>query len=75
VGEFAVVLTGAPSGGTKAVGERLRAAVDAACRRPDGKPITLRFAAAELEDEMEIHELVERAGIALTAAKVRGSSR
>ena len=69
--EFAVVLTGAPTGGAEAVGERLSATVDAACRRPDGEPITLRFAAAELEGDMQIHELVERAGRALTAAKAR----
>jgi diguanylate cyclase (GGDEF)-like protein len=69
--EFAVVLTGAPTGGAQAVGERLSAQVDAGCRRPDGAPITLRFAAAELEDGMQIHELVERAGRALTAAKMQ----
>ena len=69
--EFALVLTGAPTGGADVVGERLSASVDAACRRPDGQPIELRFAAAELEDGMQIHELVERAGLALTAAKMR----
>ncbi len=67
--EFAIVLTGAPAVGAEAVGERLSARVDAACRRPDGAPITLRFAAAEFERGMRIHELVERAGMALTAAK------
>jgi diguanylate cyclase (GGDEF)-like protein len=71
--EFAVVLTGAPSGGADAVGERLNAKVDATCRRPDGEPISLRFAAAELERGMQVHELVERAGHALTAAKMRES--
>jgi diguanylate cyclase (GGDEF)-like protein len=71
--EFAVVLTGAPSGGAEAVGERLSAKVDSTCRRPDGAPISLRFAAAELDDGMQIHELVERAGRALTTAKTRES--
>jgi diguanylate cyclase (GGDEF)-like protein len=69
--EFAVVLTGAPTGGADAVGERLSAKAAASCRRPDGEPIMLRFAAAELEPNMPIHELVERAGTALTAAKSR----
>ncbi len=67
--EFAVVLTGAPSGGAEAVGERLSSEVDAACRRPDGEPITLRFAVAELNGDMQIHELVAEAGRALTATK------
>jgi diguanylate cyclase (GGDEF)-like protein len=71
--EFAVVLTGAPSGGAEAVGERLSVKVDSTCRRPDGEPISLRFAAAELEDGMQTHELVERAGTALTAAKIQES--
>jgi diguanylate cyclase (GGDEF)-like protein len=69
--EFAVVLTGAPTEGAEAVGERLSAKVGSDCRRPDGAPISLRFAAAELERGMEIHDLVERAGRALTAAKTR----
>ena len=73
--EFALILTGAPTGGAEAVGERLSASVDVACRRPDDQPITLRFAAAELEDGMQIHELVERAGLALTVAKTRAGSR
>jgi diguanylate cyclase (GGDEF)-like protein len=73
--EFAVVLTGAPTKGADAVGERLGTKVDAICRRPDGEPISLRFAAAELEDGMQIHDLVERAGRALTAAKTRERRR
>jgi diguanylate cyclase (GGDEF)-like protein len=69
--EFAVVLTGAPTDGARSVGERLSARVDSSCRRPDGEPISLRFAAAELERGMEIDDLVERAGRELTAAKMR----
>ncbi|MGH2983689.1 MAG: diguanylate cyclase domain-containing protein [Solirubrobacterales bacterium] len=70
--EFALVLNGTSAEGARAVAERLSAEVDAACRRPDGEPITIRFAAAELERGMAIHQLVERAGLALTAAKSRG---
>jgi diguanylate cyclase (GGDEF)-like protein len=73
--EFAVVLTGAPTGGAEAVGERLSAKVDETCRRPDGAPISLRFAAAQLEADMQIHELVQAAGRALTQAKARPSRR
>jgi diguanylate cyclase (GGDEF)-like protein len=69
--EFAVVLTGAPSEGAHAVGERLCREVDASCRRPDGEPIALRFASAELDGDMQIHELVAEAGRALTASKTR----
>jgi diguanylate cyclase (GGDEF)-like protein len=70
--EFALVLTGSSAEGAEAVAERLSAEIDAACRRPDGEPITIRFAAAEFERGMAIHQLVERAGLALTAAKARG---
>jgi diguanylate cyclase (GGDEF)-like protein len=69
--EFAVVLTGAPTEGAEAVGERLSKKVDASCRRPDGEPISLRFASAELDGDMQIHELVAEAGRALTATKTR----
>jgi diguanylate cyclase (GGDEF)-like protein len=70
--EFAVILSGTSAADATSLGERLRNEVGAACRRPDQEPIRVRFAVAELRDAMPIEELVEMAGLALTAAKVGG---
>jgi diguanylate cyclase (GGDEF)-like protein len=67
--EFAVILGGTTAEEAAPLGERLKNEVAAACRRPDEEPIKLRFAVAELRDEMPAGELVEMAGLALTAAK------
>ncbi|MGH2955599.1 MAG: diguanylate cyclase [Solirubrobacterales bacterium] len=67
--EFAVILGGTTAADAAPLGERLKNEVAAACRRPDDDPIRLRFAVAELREEMPSGELVELAGMALTAAK------
>ena len=67
--EFAVILGGTTAADAAPLGERLKNEVAAACRRPDDDPIRLRFAVAELREEMPPRELVEMAGLALTAAK------
>ncbi len=67
--EFALILSGTPADETSPVAERLRQQVSAACRRPDGTPLRIRFAVAELRDGISPGELTEMAGLALTAAK------
>jgi diguanylate cyclase (GGDEF)-like protein len=67
--EFAIILGGTTAADAAPLGERLRSEVGAACRRPDDDPIRLRFAVAELREEMPTAELVEMADLALTAAK------
>jgi diguanylate cyclase (GGDEF)-like protein len=67
--EFSLLLAGTSAEDAVVVGQRLENEVAAACRRPDHEPIRIRFAVAELRDEMPPAELVEMAGLALTAAK------
>jgi diguanylate cyclase (GGDEF)-like protein len=67
--EFALILGGTPADETEPIAERLREEVSSSCRRPDGAPIRIRFAVAELSDGMSPRELTEMAGLALTAAK------
>src|SRR5436190_16491166 len=45
--EFALILPGTDEGGAGQLGERLRNKVAAACRRPDGEQICIRFGTAE----------------------------
>lgn len=68
--EFAIILGGATAEEATQLGERLRNEVGAACRRPDDEPIKVRFAVAQLREEMSPEELVELAGLALTGARV-----
>jgi diguanylate cyclase (GGDEF)-like protein len=68
--EFALILTGTPANETGPIAERLRAEVGSTCRRPDDAPLRVRFAVAELREGMSPHDLVERAGRELTAAKI-----
>ena len=67
--EFALVLSGADNEGAKEVGRRLKTGLARDVRGPDGHPIRIRFGSAELEDETEIGDLVERVGLSLAAAK------
>jgi diguanylate cyclase (GGDEF)-like protein len=69
--EFALILTGTRADDTDPLAERLRTAVASGCQRPDGSPIQIRFAVAELSDRMAPEELVERAGLALAAGAGR----
>jgi diguanylate cyclase (GGDEF)-like protein len=68
--EFALILTGTTADETGPIDERLSAGVAAACRRPDDAPLQIRFAVAELRDEMSPAELIELAGLELTSAKL-----
>jgi diguanylate cyclase (GGDEF)-like protein len=72
--EFALILTGTRADDTEPLSARLRRAVASSCRRPDGSPIRIRFAVAELSDRMEPEELVERAGLALAARAGRAAT-
>jgi diguanylate cyclase (GGDEF)-like protein len=68
--EFSLILSGTPADETASIAERLRAQVSRGCKRPDGSPIRIRFAVAELRDGMSPRELTEMVGLALTAAKL-----
>ena len=67
--EFAIILSGANNQGSKEVGRRLKDALARDVMGPDDHPIRMRFGSAELEDETEIIDLVERVGLSLAAAK------
>jgi diguanylate cyclase (GGDEF)-like protein len=68
--EFALILGGTHAEETGSIAERLEAEVSSTCTRPDETPVRVRFATAELGDEMTPRELTEMAGLALTAAKL-----
>ena len=72
--EFALILTGTRAEDTDPLAERLRSEVASSCRRPDGSPIQIRFAAAELSDQMTPEQLVEMAGLALAAGAGRAAT-
>ena len=67
--EFALVLSGADDEGAKEVGRRLKDALAREVSGPDDQPIRIRFGSAELEDETQSGDLVERVGLSLAAAK------
>ncbi|HEY7121117.1 MAG TPA: GGDEF domain-containing protein [Solirubrobacterales bacterium] len=71
--EFALILTGTTADETGPIEERLSDEVMAACRRPDESPLQIRFAVAELHEGMTAEELTERAGLALTSAKLEAA--
>jgi diguanylate cyclase (GGDEF)-like protein len=68
--EFALILSGTPASATDAIADRLRERVALACARPDGVPLRIRFAVAELAEGISPADLTEMAGLALTAAKL-----
>ena len=72
--EFALILTGtaAESSGPHAR-TACRCVVSSACARPDHEPIQIRFAVAQLQEARSPTELVEMAGLAMTAAKMDDS--
>jgi diguanylate cyclase (GGDEF)-like protein len=71
--EFVLVMSGTSPEETGPIADRLQSEVAAQCRRPDETPLQIRFAVAELRDEMTPEELTELAGLALTAAKLDAS--
>jgi diguanylate cyclase (GGDEF)-like protein len=68
--EFALILTGTAASDTGPLRERLASLVSKACIRPDDQPIEIRFAVAQAQDSETPEEIVEMAGLALTAAKM-----
>ena len=71
--EFALILKGTAAQETGSLGNRLSMIISSACNRPDELPIEVRFAVAEVKQEETAEEVVEMAGLALTAAKMDGS--
>ena len=72
--EFAVILTGTGANDAAPLGTRLKGEVYSQCRRPDGEPMEIIFAVAELGESMPASELGEMAGMALTSAKAEDKS-
>jgi len=68
--EFALILTGTGVEGTAPLRDRLDVIVSSTCSRPDHRPLEIRFSAAELHEDQDAGELVEMAGLAMTAAKM-----
>jgi diguanylate cyclase (GGDEF)-like protein len=68
--EFAVLFTATAAEDTRPLADRIRARVASECKRPDGEPIQIRFAVAEMEPGENPEALVELAGLALTGAKM-----
>ncbi len=68
--EFSLILTGTVADATDSLRERLSLVVSSACSRPDREPIEIRFAVADLQDAQTPEEIVEMAGLAMTAAKM-----
>jgi len=72
--EFILILTGTAAKDTGTLSDRVSAIVSSACSRPDQEPIELRFAVAQLQDGDTAEEVVEMAGLAMTAAKMGHSA-
>jgi diguanylate cyclase (GGDEF)-like protein len=68
--EFALILTGTAAEGAGSLRDRLSLVVSTACARPDDQPIEIRFAVAEVRDGEAPEDVVEMAGLAMTAAKM-----
>jgi diguanylate cyclase (GGDEF)-like protein len=69
--EFSVMLTGADATVARALAVRLEKAVAAACKRPDGAPLTLTCGHAALEPSMNAADAVAQADATLLAMKAR----
>jgi diguanylate cyclase (GGDEF)-like protein len=72
--EFALILTGTAAEDAGSMRDRLTLVVSSACSRPDEEPIEIRFAVAEAQKEETPEEVVEMAGLAMTAAKMDRSA-
>ena len=68
--EFAMILVGMGEDDIDSLAERLDSEVSSTCLRPDGTPIRLRLATAELRGGLSPRALTEMAGAALTTAKL-----
>jgi diguanylate cyclase (GGDEF)-like protein len=68
--EFVLILTGTAAEDSGPLRDRLDVVISSSCSRPDHEAIQLRFAVAQLQDGETPEELVEMAGLAMTAAKM-----
>jgi diguanylate cyclase (GGDEF)-like protein len=68
--EFILILTGTAANDTGTLSDRLSLIVSSACTRPDSEPIRIRFAVAQLQENETPAEVVDMAGLAMTAAKM-----
>jgi diguanylate cyclase (GGDEF)-like protein len=74
--EFAALLTDSDGAAADLIAERVTATVAEHCRQPDGEPLTIGAAYAELTDAMTADDLVaaaDQALLTLKAARVSGS--
>jgi diguanylate cyclase (GGDEF)-like protein len=71
--EFVLILTGTAAEGSGPLRDRLNLVISSSCFRPDHEPLQIRFAVAQLQDGDTPEELVEMAGLAMTAAKMERS--
>jgi diguanylate cyclase (GGDEF)-like protein len=71
--EFALILTGTAAKDAHRLSDRVSLIISSACSRPDDEPVQIRFAVAQLQDEETATEVVEMAGLAMTAAKMETS--
>jgi diguanylate cyclase (GGDEF)-like protein len=69
--EFALLLPGTAKEDADVLIDRLRAKVSAACRNPENEPISIDFAAAELQPQMSATDLTEAADLALMTVRSR----
>jgi diguanylate cyclase (GGDEF)-like protein len=69
--EFVLILTGTAALDAESLRDRLSLIVSS-CTRPDDEPIEIRFAVAEVGDGETPEEIIEMAGLAMTAAKMAG---
>ncbi|HEX6458785.1 MAG TPA: GGDEF domain-containing protein [Thermoleophilaceae bacterium] len=67
--EFAAILADSDGAVAELVAERVTSAVEERCRQPDGEPLTLGAAYAELRDSMTADDLVAAADAALLELK------
>jgi diguanylate cyclase (GGDEF) domain len=72
--EFALILTGTAAQDTATLSDRLSVIVSSACSRSDHGPIQIRFAVSQLQEDETPTEIVEMAGLAMTAAKMDRSA-
>jgi diguanylate cyclase (GGDEF)-like protein len=72
--EFALILTGTAAKDAGSMRDRLTLVVSSACSRPDEGPIEIRFAVAEVQENETPEDVVEMAGLAMTASKMDRSA-
>jgi diguanylate cyclase (GGDEF)-like protein len=72
--EFALILTGTAAKDAGSMRDRLTLVVSSACSRPDEAPIEIRFSVAEVRENETPEDVVEMAGLAMTAAKMDPSA-